>query len=206
MNTLTKRQSEILAYIRDQIRFSGFPPTRAEICTHFGFKSPNAAEDHLRALAKKGAIEMMPGASRAIRLVEEPEANDESVLPLIGKVAAGTPILAVENIERQIPVQSDLFRPAANYMLTVEGMSMKDIGILDGDLLAVHKTESARDNEIVVARVDEEVTVKRLEVDSANKQVVLHPENVDFSPIRVNPEQSDFAIEGVVVGVIRNSI
>lgn len=202
MRPLTARQSEILDLIRDSITSTGMPPTRAEIAKTLGFRSANAAEDHLKALAKKGFIEMLPGTSRGIRLTEE-VANDDPGLPLVGKVAAGSPILAMEHVDRHVNVDPAMFSPMADFLLKVEGESMKDIGILDGDLLAVHKTQTARDGQVVVARVEEDVTVKRLE--RKGSKVILHAENPEFSPINVDLNYQDFAIEGLAVGVIRNS-
>lgn len=160
MIKLTKRQSEILELIKSHIESTGFPPTRAEIAKTFGFRSPNAAEEHLRALARKGAIEMTPGASRGIRI---PDAANTDGLPVVGQVAAGSPILAQEHIEDHLQLKGDFFTPRADFLLRVKGMSMKDIGILDGDLLAVHKTTDVRNGQVVVARIDDEVTVKRFE-------------------------------------------
>ena len=198
MQALTPRQQEILQLIRDFISDTGMPPTRAEISQKLGFRSANAAEDHLRALARKGAIEMIPGSSRGIRL---PEAANEG-LPVVGKVAAGAPLLAIENIDTHVPIQGDFFAPPADYLLKVEGESMRDIGIMDGDLLAVQKIQTARDGEVVVARVDDEVTVKRFERKSPS-QVILHAENQDFKPIEIDLRMQQFAIEGKAVGVIR---
>ncbi|MCC6715906.1 MAG: transcriptional repressor LexA, partial [Gammaproteobacteria bacterium] len=162
MSDLTSRQNEILKLVRKRIEQNGVPPTRQEICEHFGFSSPNAAEQHLRAIAAKGYIEMTPGASRGIRLVAQGAAAPEFSLPVVGRVAAGEPILAVEHIEDHYRVDPSLFRPRAHYLLRVKGMSMRDTGILDGDLLAVHRRARAENGEVVVARVnDEEVTVKR---------------------------------------------
>jgi repressor LexA len=207
MRPLTPRQAEILQLLKDYQAASGMPPTRAEIATQLGFKSANAAEEHLKALAKKGFIEMMPGTSRGIRLVEEDAANDveeeEPGLPLIGKVAAGQPILAAEHIQQRYQLDAGLFKPNADFLLKVQGMSMKDIGILDGDLLAVHKTTEARQGQIVVARVEDEVTVKRFRREG--QMVYLHPENGDFDVIKVDLSQQHFAIEGLAVGVIRTS-
>lgn len=202
MRPLTPRQQEILDLIKDTIDATGMPPTRAEIAQRLGFRSANAAEEHLKALAKKGVIEMLPGMSRGIRLVG---VNDEEIpegLPLIGQVAAGEPILAQEHVESHYQVDQNLFRPHADFLLRVNGMSMKDIGILDGDLLAVHKTQEARNGQIVVARVDDDVTVKRFE--RKGNLILLHPENPEFSPIQVDLTQQLFAIEGLAVGVIRN--
>ena len=178
------------------------PPTRAEIAQTLGFKSANAAEEHLKALAKKGMIKMKPGASRGIQLVEEDE-PEQLGLPLIGRVAAGEPILAQEHVESHCQVDPALFKPAADFLLRVNGMSMKDIGIMDGDLLAVHKTQVAENGQVVVARVDDDVTVKRLE--KAGRKVFLHAENEEFAPIEVDLEHESFNIEGLAVGVIRNA-
>jgi len=199
MDELTVRQAQILEWIRERIDASGMPPTRAEIAEALGFRSPNAAEDHLKALARKGAIEMLPGASRGIRILGSVFGSG---LPLIGRVAAGSPILAVENIELRYQLDSNLFSPRADYLLRVRGLSMRDVGILDGDLLVVHKTPEARSGQIVVARLDEEVTVKRLQ--KRGNQVQLLAENPDFKPIQVDPQQHQFSIEGLAVGVIRN--
>lgn len=205
MRPLTPRQAEILQLLKDYQAHSGMPPTRAEIATQLGFKSANAAEEHLKALAKKGFIEMMPGTSRGIRLIEEELVANEPEylgLPLIGRVAAGQPILATEHIDQYYQLDANLFHPAADFLLKVSGMSMKDIGIMDGDLLAVHKTTEARQGEVVVARVEDEVTVKRFRRDG--QFVYLHPENSDFNVIKVDLTQQFFAIEGLAVGVIRN--
>jgi len=201
MKPLTARQQEILDLIKTNIDATGMPPTRAEIATRLGFRSANAAEEHLKALARKGVIEMLPGMSRGIRLISDEEEIPEG-LPLIGQVAAGEPILAQEHIESHYQVDQNLFRPHADFLLRVNGMSMRDIGILDGDLLAVHKTQDARDGQIVVARVDDEVTVKRFERKGST--VLLHPENTEFSTIKVDLREAIFAIEGLAVGVIRN--
>lgn len=198
MYKLTKRQTEILELIKSHIEETGFPPTRAEIAQTFGFRSPNAAEEHLRALARKGAIEITPGASRGIRV----PGTEFSGLPIVGQVAAGSPILAQEHIEDHLSINPDFFSPKADFMLRVKGMSMKDIGILDGDLLAVHKTSTASNGQIVVARIEDEVTVKRFE--QIKNRVYLHPENEEFQTIEVNLSVDAFAIEGLSVGVIRN--
>lgn len=198
MQKLTERQEEVLKLIKDYIGETGYPPTRAEIAEELGFRSANAAEEHLRALARKGAIEMVPGASRGIRLPEE-----VSGIPVVGRVAAGNPILAEENIEDYCDISPSFFSPAADYLLKVRGDSMQNIGILDGDLLAVHRTEQARNGQIVVARIGSEVTVKRYRRER-NKQVIhLVPENDDYEVIEVNLKEDDFAIEGLSVGVIR---
>lgn len=195
---LTPRQQEILDFIKSTLEALGAPPTRMEISSAFGFASPNAAEDHLKALAKKGAIVLEPGSARGIRLVEQ------LGLPLIGSVAAGSPILAVENMQGRYALDASLFAPKADFLLKVRGLSMIDVGIFDGDLLAVHKTNQARDGQIVVARLDEEVTVKRLE--RSGGQIRLIAENPDFEPIIVDPEAVDFAIEGIAVGLIRGAV
>lgn len=202
MRPLTKRQAQILELVKVFIKDTGMPPTRAEIASTLGFKSANAAEEHLKALAKKGVIEMVPGASRGIRLVEEDE-PEQLGLPLIGQVAAGSPILANEHIESHYQVDPNLFNPCADFLLRVRGESMKDIGIMDGDLLAVHRTPVANNGQVVVARVDEDVTVKRFE--KAGKQVLLHAENDEFDTIKVDLEHGHFNIEGLAVGVIRNA-
>lgn len=195
MRNLTARQEEILALIREWIDTTGLPPTRAEIAERFGFSSPNAAEQHLKGLAKKGVLELVPGMSRGIRLA------GGGGLPLVGRVAAGSPLLAQEHIERHVQVEAALFAPRADYLLRVRGMSMKDIGILDGDLLAVHKTAEAKNGQVVVARIGDEVTVKRL--DKRGRTVRLLPENPEFEPIVVDAVRDGFAIEGIAVGVIR---
>ncbi|MGS0940257.1 transcriptional repressor LexA [Pseudomonas luteola] len=202
MLKLTPRQSEILSFIKRCLEENGFPPTRAEIAQELGFKSPNAAEEHLKALARKGAIEMTPGASRGIRIpgVETQKPSD-SELPVIGRVAAGAPILAQQHVEENCNINPDFFQPRADYLLKVEGMSMKNIGILDGDLLAVHVTREARNGQVVVARVGEEVTVKRFKREG--NKVWLIAENPDFQPIEVDLNKQDLVIEGLSVGVIR---
>ena len=211
---LTARQQQVLDIIRSEIERTGFPPTRAEIAQVLGFKSANAAEDHLKALARKGAIELTAGASRGIRLLgTEPReaaapsammANlaDALLLPIIGRVAAGSPILATEHIEREIGVAPTLFAQTPDYLLRVRGLSMKDAGIFDGDLLAVKKATEARNGQIVVVRIGDDVTVKRL--SRSSNQVVLLPENPDFEPIIVTDPDS-LALEGIAVGLIRTS-
>lgn len=204
MKPLTPRQAEVLELIKVNMSETGMPPTRAEIAQKLGFKSANAAEEHLKALAKKGVIEIMPGTSRGIRLLlEEEEVLEESGLPLIGKVAAGEPILAQEHIESHYQVDPALFYPRADFLLRVQGMSMKNIGILDGDLLAVHKTQEVRNGQVVVARLDEDVTVKRFQ--RKGSQVWLLPENEELSPIEVDLSCQQLTIEGLAVGVIRNA-
>jgi repressor LexA len=221
---LTDRQQQILDLIRQAIVNTGFPPTRAELATVLGFKSANAAEDHLRALARKGVIELTAGASRGIRLTDLANESIEFdvdtelpadrprlktlpgagflLLPLIGRVAAGHPILATENIEKEINVDLDMFAERPDYLLKVKGLSMRDAGILDGDLLAIKKVSDARNGQIVVARIDEEVTVKRL--SKSGGRIELLPENPDFEPIQIQPGQ-DFSLEGIAVGLIRNT-
>jgi repressor LexA len=198
MQELTKRQTEILRMIQSHIETTGFPPTRTNICEHFGFRSPTAADDHLRALEKKGAIELIPGASRGIRIITE---FDTDGVPLVGRVAAGEPIMSEEHIEEYVSIDPNLFHPHADYLLRVNGMSMRDVGILDGDLLAVHSTQHVHSNQIVVARVDDEVTVKRFR--QRGNIVTLLPENDEFEPIRVDLREQEFSIEGVYVGVLR---
>ncbi|MCQ2029718.1 transcriptional repressor LexA [Stutzerimonas zhaodongensis] len=201
MIKLTPRQSEILAFIKRSLEDNGYPPTRAEIAQELGFKSPNAAEEHLKALSRKGAIEMTPGASRGIRIPGFEPAAEESGLPVIGRVAAGAPILAQQHVETSCQIDPSFFQPKADYLLRVQGMSMKDIGIFDGDLLAVHTTREARNGQIVVARIDDEVTVKRFKREGS--KVWLLAENTEFAPIEVDLEQQELVIEGLSVGVIR---
>lgn len=202
---LTARQQEIFDFVKNHITTTGMPPTRVEIAREIGFKSPNAAEEHLKALARKGYIEMLSGTSRGIRILvnDEAEAANDDGLPLIGKVAAGTPIEAIEHIENYYPVNGAMFSPAADYLLRVNGNSMEKIGILDGDLLAVHKTNYAKNGQVVVARVDDEVTVKRLE--KKGDLIYLHPENDELEAIVVDPRIEYIEIEGIAVGVIRSN-
>jgi repressor LexA len=200
---LTARQRQILDWIRGYLETNGMPPTRAEIAIGLGFSTPSSAEDHLQALARKGAIEMLPGASRGLRLKEMPGMPLQGALPLVGRVAAGHPILAVENIESHYRVDPALFSPRADYLLRVHGESMHDAGILDGDLLAVHRTGEARNGQIVVARVGgDEVTVKRFR--KRGREIILMPENAAFEPIVVDPRATAFAIEGIGVGLVRS--
>jgi repressor LexA len=203
---LTHRQKEILQYISEHIDSNGFPPTRLELSGHFGFSSPNAAESHLRTLHAKGVIQLERGRSRGMTLTalarENLPGKPRSTLPLVGRVAAGSPILAQENIEDDFRVDPSLFSHRPDYLLRVQGMSMRDVGILDGDLLAVHRTPEARNGQIVVARIDDEVTVKRFRREG--DQVTLLAENPDFSPIRIDLREQALAIEGLGVGVIRN--
>src|ERR1700704_4977716 len=196
MDELTPRQEQILRLIQEHLLSRGFPPTRAEICRIMGFRSPNAAEDHLKALVRKGAIEMAPGASRGLRLKESPG------MPVVGRVAAGSPILAEQHVEARYQIDPALFRLRADYLLRVRGSSMRDAGILDGDLLAVHRAHEPRSGQIVVARINDEVTVKRYKRQGSLVQLL--PENPDFKPISVNSKRDAFAIEGIGVGVIRN--
>ena len=224
MKALTKRQTEVLAVVREYIKAEGMPPTRAELARILGFKSANAAEEHLKALAKKGAIEIISGTSRGIRLIETHEENlahqklsdnkpkpkaksnvvdfPQQGLPLIGQVAAGEPILAQEHVESHYNVDPTLFHPAADFLLRVQGESMQNIGIMDGDLLAVHKTQDIHNGQVVVARVEDDVTVKRFYREGS--QVTLKAENDNFNPIKVDLEYEAFAIEGIAVGIIRS--
>jgi len=206
MDELTDRQSEILKLIRELMEVSGYPPTRAEIAERMGFKSVNAAEQHLRALEKKGAIDIAEGASRGIRLRDAKPAGRGGArlmeLPVVGRVAAGSPMLAEEHLQGSYQIDPNLFTPRADYLLKVRGLSMRDAGILEGDLLAVHKTQDVRTGQIVVARLADEVTVKRLR--RRGQAVQLLPENPDFEPIEVDPRRDNLTIEGLAVGVIRN--
>ena len=199
---LTARQTQVLELIRQYIIDTGYPPTRADIAKELGFKSANAAEEHLKALARKGAIEMIPGTSRGIRLPDLADAG----LPVVGRVAAGDPILAEENIEDRIDLPASFFQPHADYLLRVRGDSMMNAGILDGDLLAVHKTAVATHGQIVVARIEEDVTVKRFQRTKRRNQVMLLPENDAYQPIEVDLATQNFAIEGLSVGVIRQHL
>lgn len=214
MLKLTPRQQQILDFIQQSIKQSGMPPTRADMCRHFGFKSPTAAEDHLKALQRKGVIELLSGVSRGIKvLYAGPESQaHETGLPLIGQVAAGAPILAEENIEDYFKLDANKFSPRADYLLRVRGQSMKLAGILDGDLLAVHRTQEAHNGQIVVARIGDEVTVKRFRKDGY--MVHLLPENDEFEAIKIDLSRNDlssdltdeFVIEGLGVGVIRHTL
>ena len=195
MLKLTPRQQEILDYIRNNVEMLGAPPTRAEIATAFGFASHNAAEEHLKALAKKGAIVLEPGSARGIRLVEQ------LGLPLIGSVAAGSPIMAIENVQARYALDASLFKPRADFLLRVRGLSMLHAGILEGDLLAVHRCSEARNGQIVVARLDEDVTVKRYRKHGSVVELIA--ENPDFEPIVVDTRVQPLVIEGVAVGLIR---
>jgi repressor LexA len=199
MEKLTQRQEQVLAVIRRYIDETGYPPTRADIARELGFKSANAAEEHLKALARKGAIEMVAGASRGIRLPEN------EGIPIVGRVAAGSPVLAQEHIEDYCAMPASFFKPAADYFLRVTGDSMIDIGIFDDDLLAVHRTTDVRDGDIVVARIDDEVTVKRLRRGKDPRYLELLPENAEYQPIKVDLKDREFAIEGISVGVLRRT-
>ena len=202
MRELTPRQKQILELIQDVIYETGMPPTRAEIAAELGFKSANAAEEHLRALQRKGVLDLIPGASRGIQLKDS--LRDQMGLPLVGRVAAGSPILAEEHIETHYRIDPQLFSPKPHYLLRVQGMSMKNAGILDGDLVAVHRTPEVRSRQIIVARLDDEVTVKRYRQNGSI--VSLLPENEDFEPIIVDLQEQELVIEGVVVGIIRDGL
>lgn len=198
MEGLTTRQAEILDFIRESIERNGMAPTRAEVALRFGFKSKNAAADHLRALEQKGHIKLHPELSRGIQLLDE---HDPDLIPVIGSVAAGLPIEAIENYDEALPVPKGLFAKRPTYLLRVKGDSMKDAGILEGDLIAVYKTSIARKGQIVVARINNEVTVKYLDSEGAKMKLV--PANPDYQPMLIAPE--DMVIEGVFVGLIRDS-
>jgi repressor LexA len=204
---LTMRQRQILEWIRRHLETTGRPPTRAEIAAGLGFSTPSSAEDHLRALEKKGALEIEPGASRGLRLKNLPGMPLQGMLPLVGRVAAGAPLLAAEHIEAHYRVDPELFTPRADYLLRVHGLSMRDVGILDGDWLAVHKTSEARSGQIIVARLSgvagDEVTVKRLQ--RRGKEILLVAENPAFAPIVVDPKKTPLAIEGIAVGIVRRN-
>jgi len=199
---LTPRQAQILAMIRQQVKDTGFPPTRAEIAEALGFRSANAAEDHLRALERKGAIELLPGTSRGIILRSRARKVPDG-LPVVGRVAAGSPILAQEHVEDHYRVDPTLFHPRADYLLRVCGMSMRDAGILDGDLVAVHQTGEAENGQIVVARLEDEVTVKRFRRSGRPHRVILLPENPELAPIEVDLRNQHLVIEGLCVGLLR---
>jgi len=202
MRPLTPRQTQILEMVQDFIAETGMPPTRAEIARELGFKSANAAEEHLRALQKKGVLELVPGASRGIQLKDS--LREQIGLPLVGRVAAGSPILAEEHIETHYRIDPQLFNPKPHYLLRVYGMSMKNAGILDGDLVAVHRTPEVRSRQIIVARIDDEVTVKRYRQNGS--LVELLPENDEFETIHIDLTKQTMVIEGVVVGVIRDGM
>ena len=200
MRSLTPRQSEVLTLIRDHLARYGMPPTRAEIAQELGFRSPNAADDHLKALARKGAISLTPGASRGVRVLENWITSHN--LPIVGRVAAGNPIFCEQHIEDNLDIDGTVFRPRADYLLRVNGMSMRDVGILNKDLLAVHRTQDVSNGQIVVARINDEVTVKRFK--RRGRKVELKPENPDFPTIVVDLQSEEFEIEGIGVGVVRN--
>lgn len=200
MSQLTSRQQQIFDLVRQHVDDTGYPPTRAEIANALGFRSANAAEDHLRALARKGVIEMIPGASRGIKIVEQ---QSYMGLPIIGRVAAGEPILAEQHIEAYQEMAGESFHPHADYFLRVQGQSMVDAGIMDGDLLAVHQQPTAENHQIIVARVDGEVTVKRFKRGKSRHELQLLPENRDYQPITVDLRHQLFSIEGLAVGVVR---
>ena len=202
MHSLTSRQGEVLFLIQRVIRETGMPPTRAELAKQLGFRSVNAAEEHLRALERKGVIELLPGTSRGIRLKDS--LRDQLGLPLIGRVAAGEPLLAEQHIEDYYQIDPQLFKSDPHFLLRVHGMSMRDAGILDGDLVAVHRSPEVRNRQIVVVRLEEEVTVKRYRQEG--HQVWLLPENPEFSPIHIDLREKAMTIEGVVVGVVRDTI
>jgi len=202
MRDLTPRQRQILQLVQKAVHETGMPPTRAEIAKMLKFRSVNAAEDHLRALERKGVIELLPGMSRGIRLKDS--MREQMGLPLVGRVAAGQPILAEEHIEARYQIDPELFKKPAHFLLRVQGMSMRDAGILDGDLVAVHRTPDVRTRQIVVARLDNEVTVKRYRQEG--HRVWLMPENPEFAPIQVDLREQSLSIEGVVVGVVRDSM
>ena len=201
MKTLTIRQSEVLACIREYIEQHGFPPTIAELGDLLGIRSPNAVRDHLRTLARKGAIELTPAASRGIHLLAAANNETSRRLPIVGRVAAGSPILASQHIESHYQVDATFFRPLPDYLLRVHGVSMQNAGILDNDLLLVHQTEQAENGQIIVARIDDEVTVKRFK--RTDYLVHLLPENDDFDPIEVDLRHEQLTVEGLCVGVIR---
>ena len=198
---LTARQKQIVELIQRHIDETGFPPTRVEIAKELGFRSANAAEEHLRALHRKGAIEMIPGASRGIRIINKCKAPKG--IPIVGQVAAGNPILAEENIDDYCEIPGNLFHPAADFFLRVRGESMQEIGICDGDLLAVHSTPVAENGQVIVARIGDEVTVKRLKKTRSRYIISLLPENSNYEAITVDLREQEFAIEGVYAGVLR---
>jgi repressor LexA len=200
MEKLTARQQQVLDVVRQYIEDTGYPPTRADIAQQLGFKSANAAEEHLKALARKGAIEMIAGASRGIRLPES------LGIPIIGRVAAGSPVLALEHVEDYCTLPNSFFSPRADFFLRVQGDSMIEIGIFDDDLLAVHSTTLANDGDVIVARIDNEVTVKRLRKTKQKHLIELLPENRDYQPIKVDLTVQEFAIEGLSVGVLRKGL
>ncbi|CAN5822482.1 transcriptional repressor LexA [soil metagenome] len=216
MLKLTARQEQILNLIKDAIQNTGFPPTRAEIAAELGFRSTNAAEEHLQALARKGVIEIAPGTSRGIRLLDSALSSHmpgmqmalphpalmQLSLPLVGRVAAGSPILATEHVEATYTVDPSFFSAKPDFLLKVRGMSMRDAGILDGDLLAVKKADSARNGQIVVARLGDDVTVKRYQKTATGIELI--PENPDYSVIKISETEADFSLEGLAVGLLRS--
>ena len=205
--SLTKRQQEILSFIEERIQHNGAPPTRAEIADYFGFKSANAAEDHLKSLAKKGYINIKSATSRGITLAAGSSlANTQKPkgFPLVGNVAAGQPILAEENLQQYIDIESSFFNETPDFLLTVRGDSMQNAGIYEGDIIAVRKTSNIRNNQIVVARIEDDVTVKRYQQDGSI--ITLLPENDDYEPIKVDLSDKNLAIEGIVVGLLRHKL
>lgn len=203
MNELTTRQRQVLEFIREELTASGMPPTVAEITAAMGVSSTNGIRGHLQALERKGVIELIPNTSRGIRLLDQPEITEgPRGLPIIGQVAAGSPILAQQHIEDYCRVDNDTFHPAADYLLRVKGESMREVGIYDGDLLAVHRASTANNGQIVVARIEDDVTVKRLQVKG--HIAYLHPENADFNVIKINMKAQALDIEGIAVGVLRH--
>lgn len=200
MQALTPRQAQVLSLIRDHLAQFGMPPTRAEIAEELGFKSANAADDHLKALARKGALILTPGASRGVRLLDNWVTTHN--LPIVGHVAAGSPIFCEQHIEEHIDVDGNIFKPKADYLLRVTGTSMRDAGILNRDLLAVHRTQEINNGQIVVARINDEVTVKRFH--RRGRKVKLKPENPDFPVLEVDLKSEQFEIEGIGVGIVRN--
>jgi repressor LexA len=202
MRELTPRQKQILFLVQKVMHETGMPPTRAEIAKTLKFRSVNAAEEHLRALERKGALELLPGTSRGIRLKDS--LREQLGLPLVGRVAAGAPLLAEEHIEARYQIDPDLFKKPPHFLLRVQGMSMRDAGILDGDLVAVHRTPEVRNRQIIVARLENEVTVKRYRQEG--HRVWLMPENPEFDPIQVDLREQNLTIEGIVVGVVRDSL
>jgi repressor LexA len=202
MHGLTARQAEVLALIRDHVTRYGMPPTRAEIAEELGFRSPNAADDHLKALARKGAIMLTPGASRGVRVLNNWVTTTQ--LPVVGRVAAGNPVFCEQHIDDHVLIDPSVFRPRADYLLRVSGDSMRDAGIFDKDLIAVHRTREVRNGQIVVARINDEVTVKRFK--RRGRQVELLPENPDYPVLNIDLSSNDFEIEGISVGVLRRNI
>lgn len=202
MVSLTRRQNDVLEIIKKTIASTGIPPTRAEIALQLGFRSANAAEEHLRTLCRKGVIEILSGTSRGIRIINNLNQDEhDKGLPVIGKVAAGNPILAQEHIEQRCAIPASFFSPSADYLLKVQGDSMKNAGIMDEDLLAVHKQHTAENGQIIVARIGDEVTVKRLK--KTPHEILLIPENDDYEPVTISNRREDFVVEGIYVGIVR---